>query len=486
LPVAATLVYEPYRLVNLQSKCGYPYQIFSENVEYFHMTLVSLLLCDAHAGPSYIVLGGAFRPLAKSPSAQSATATEAAPEAATEAAPEAATEAAPEASTEAASEAAAEGAVEAAKEAATGAETGAETEAAPEAATGAATEAATRAATAQVPDSTPSAAVESAHTHAVNLVEEEMHVSWDAAGVVQCETKDADDHARKASSKELDSKTLHSKQGSLAAAHGVTAPTAPVDSLHDGKLNDNASCAKDSVGAIDSVYIPATAFAGARADWVFKLGHMGLGYYPDAQPADSATACKAYSDWSTNPHNTPPKDCTSCIEVSAAKSDAGVSGTVPKSYASSAECAGKSIKREESSVGQEAEGAAIEAEGHTAAAESEKQGRQEGKAEGAAFGAEMHTATAESEMQGRQEGKAEGAALEADGHTATAESEKQGGPEGKADQAGKECGNGHYWGQALQYLDSSVQVYTVTVAECLLSLHSLLQPAHSAQSALLL
>lgn len=137
-------------------------------------------------------------------------------------------------------------------------------------------------------------------------------------------------------------------------------------------------------------------------------------------------------------------------------------------------------------MGQEAEGAAIEAEGHTAAAESEKQGRQEGKAEGAAFGAEMHTATAESEMQGRQEGKAEGAALEADGHTATAESEKQGGPEGKADQAGKECGNGHYWGQALQYLDSSVQVYTVTIAECLLSLHSLLQHAHSAQSALLL
>jgi len=57
-------------------------------------TLVSLLLCDAHAGPSYIMLGGAFRPLAKSPSMQSAPATEAAPEAATEAAKGAATEAA--------------------------------------------------------------------------------------------------------------------------------------------------------------------------------------------------------------------------------------------------------------------------------------------------------------------------------------------------------------------------------------------------------
>jgi len=310
--------------------------------------------------------------------------------------------------------------------------------------------------------------MDSAHTHAFSHVEEETHVSSDAAGLVQCEAKDADDNARQVGSKKMDSnqaslaaahdaagmvqseakdadddarkassKESDNKHGSLAAAHNVNAPTALVDSLHDGKLNDNPSCAENSTGAIDSVLIPATAFSGARPDCVFKLGHMGLGYYPDAQPADSATACKAYSDWSTNPHNTP-QDCTSCVGVSATTSDAGISGAVPKAHVSSAEYIGKSINREESSVGQEAEGGASEAQ--------------------------VHTATAESEKQGRQEGKAEGAASEDEGHTATAESEKQGGQEGEADQAGKERDKGHYWGQALQYLDSCVQVCSVSTA----------------------
>lgn len=267
--------------------------------------------------------------------------------------------------------------------------------------------AATEAATAQLADSTPSAAVDRAHTHAFSPVEEETDVGSNAAGMVQCEAKDADDDARKASSKELDS-----KDGSLAAAHNVTAPTLPVDNLHYGKLKDDASYAQKSAGAIDSVYNPATAFSGARPDYVFKLGHMGLAYYPDAQPADSATACTEHTDWSTNPHHPPQKDRTSCVEVSATKSEAGISRTVPESHVSSAECAGKSINRKESSVGQEAEGAANEAKVRTA----------------------------------------------------TAESEKQGGQEGKADQAGKECDNGHYWGQALQYLSSCVQVYTVSIA----------------------
>ncbi|DBA83709.1 TPA: hypothetical protein ACH3X1_006247 [Trebouxia sp. C0004] len=294
-------------------------------------------LCN---GPSYIMHGGAFRPLAKSPSVQSASAPEAA------------------------------------------------------------TDAATEAATAQMAESTPPTAVDGVHTHEFSLVEQETNVSSDAAGMMQREAKDVDDGARKASSKELDS-----KQGSLAA-RDITAPTAPVDSLHDGKLNRNASCAQNSIGAIDSVFTPATAFSGARADCVFKLGHMGLGYYPDAQPADSATACTGYTDWFTNPHNHPQKRCTSCVGIPARQSDAGSSETVPKSHVNSAECAGKSINREESSLGQEAKRAAFE-------------------------------------------GKV---------HTATAELDKQGGQGGKADQAGKECDKGHYWGQALQYLDSCVQV----------------------------
>jgi len=233
---------------------------------------------------------------------------------------------------------------------------------------------------------------------------------------VQCEAKDVKDDARKVSSKDLDS-----KHGGLAASHDVTVPTALVDSLHDGELSGNASCAQNNNGAINSVFIPATAFSGARPDCVFKLGHMGLGYYPDSQPADSATACKAYADWSTNPHNPPQNDCTPCAEISAAVSDAEVSGTVPKSHVSSAECAGEMFKREESSEGQKAEGAAVEAEVHTA----------------------------------------------------TAELKKQGGHEGKADQAGEEYDNGHYWGQALQYLDSCVQVRTVSVAavSCSVCIH---------------
>ena len=325
---------------------------------------MSLLFYDASAGPSYIILGGAFRPLAKSPSEHSASAPEAAAEAAT----------------------------------------------------AAATEAATEAATAQLADSTPSAAVDAAHTHVFSLVEKETNVSSDAAGMVQFEAKDADHDAREASSKELDS-----KHGGLAAAHNINAPTDPVASLHDGKLNGNASCAQNSAGASASVYTPATAFSGTRAGCVFKLGHMGLGYYPDAQPADSATACKGCTDWSTNPHNPPQNDCTSCVEISATKSDAGIPGTAPNSYVSSAEYAGKSIRRKGSSVRQAAEGAAFEAEVHTAAAELEKQG----------------------------------------------------GQEGKADQAGKECDKGHYWGQALQYLDSCVQVYTASIAavSCSVSIH---------------
>ncbi len=328
------------------------------------------------------MLGGAFGPREKSSSMQSTAATEAATEAASEAAIEAVLEAATEAATQAATE-------------------------------GAATEAATEAATAQLADSTqladltPSAAVESAHTYALSLAEEEANVRSDAAGMVKCEARDANDDARNVGSKELDN-----KQGSLAAVLDVTAPNAPVDSVCDSKLNGNASCAQKSAGAIDSVFIPATAFSKARPDCVFKLGHMGLGYYPDAQPADSATACKAYSDWSTNPHDPPQKDCTSCVGVSARQSDAGISGTVPKSHVSSAECAGKSINREERSMEHEAEGAAFEAKVHTA----------------------------------------------------TAELERQTGQEGKADQNGKECDKGHYWGQALQYLDSCIQVVTISVA----------------------
>ena len=310
------------------------------------------------------MLGGALRPLAMSPSMHSATATEAATEAATE---------------------------------------GAATEAATQ---GAATEAAAGAATAQLADSTPSAAVGSAHTHALSLVEEETNLNADP-GMVQCEAKDANDLTGKVGSKELDN-----KHGSLVAAHDVNAPIGHVDSVHDGKLNDNASCAQKGVGAIDSMYVPATAFSGARPNWVFKLGRMGLGYYPDAQPADSATACKGYTAWSTNPHNPPQNDCTSWVQLSAGLSDAGISGTVPKSHVSSAECAGKRFNREESSAGQEGGGAAFEAQVHTATAESEKQGRQEGK----------------------------------------------------ADQAGKEHDKGHYWGQALQYLDSCVQVETISLA----------------------
>ncbi len=178
------------------------------------------------AGPSYIMLGGAFRPLAKSPSEHSASAPEAATAAATEAA------------------------------------------------TAAATEAATAAATAQLADPTPSAAVDAAHTHVFSLVEAETNVSSDAAGMVQFEAKDADHDAREASSKELDS-----KHGGLAAAHNINAPTDPVASLHGGKLNGNASCAQNSAGASDSVYTPATAFSGTRADCVQARSH-GPGLLP--------------------------------------------------------------------------------------------------------------------------------------------------------------------------------------------------------------
>ena len=213
--------------------------------------------------------------------------------------------------------------------------------------------------------------------------------------------------------KQLGHQRVDSKHDSLAACHRAAAVAEGTNNIGDSYLSSGSSTSAELSDSTPHIaFLPPTAFAGAKADFVFKLGHMGLGYYPDRLFAQSAPACKACS---TIPIAIPLKPCSSCAKACVASAD---------SAASAADC---------TSVAQES-------------AESAKKGE-----------------AGEIDVEHPDQA---GRPAPADHVGKTGEEARPGGT------ADVHCDHGHYWGQALQYLDRSVQVCTIYTAS---ASHALVQ-----------
>lgn len=73
-----------------------------------------------------------------------------------------------------------------------------------------------------------------------------------------------------------------------AAPDALTAATVPEDEmLGVGSGGSTSACAPPAAAseAIPAGFVPAAAFAGARAGLIFRTGPGGTGYYPDFPPA---------------------------------------------------------------------------------------------------------------------------------------------------------------------------------------------------------
>lgn len=198
--------------------------------------------------------------------------------------------------------------------------------------------------------------------------------------------------------------TVDSKHDSFAACHRAAALADGTNNIGDGHRSSGSSTSTELSHSTPHIeFLPSPAFAGAKADFVFKLGHMGLGYYPDRLFAQSATACKACS---TVANGTPLKPCSSCANACVASANSAASAADSTSAAQSAE------EAKEGEAG----------ETHV-----------------------EHPDQAERPAPADDVGK-------------TGEEAR---PEGTAD---VHCDHGHYWGQALQYLDRAVQVCTTCTA----------------------
>ena len=203
---------------------------------------------------------------------------------------------------------------------------------------------------------------------------------------------------------QLGHQRVDSKHDSLAACHKAAAVADGTNNIGDSHVSSGSSTSAELSDSTPHIaFLPSTAFAGAKAGFAFKLGHMGLGYYPDRVFAQSATACKACSIVA---NGIPLKPCSPCAIACVASADSAASAADSTSAAQSAE------EAKEGEAG----------ETHV-----------------------EHPDQAERPAPADDVGK-------------TGEEAR---PEGTAD---VHCDHGHYWGQALQYLDRAVQVCTTCTA----------------------
>lgn len=172
-------------------------------------------------------------------------------------------------------------------------------------------------------------------------------------------------------------------------------------SMCTAQVPSATNCGSDSDDSSSSVsFFPAKVCTGAKAGLVFKLGHMGLGYYPDTLSAKLAAASKAgAAALAENAYDSPQNSVRYPAKVAATV-------TVPDMGKAADHAAIPDMK--ENGVKEETTSWTLEAAGKEAEASSERLGS-------------------------GQKGDAQAA-------------------ESKSDSGG------HYWGQALQYLDRSIQV----------------------------
>ena len=177
--------------------------------------------------------------------------------------------------------------------------------------------------------------------------------------------------------------------------------------------------AQDSVeGDSSAAFVPATAFTGAKNGLVFKLGHMGLGYYPDTPHADLSIACKAQSALiePTDSNSSSAQDISPSVQVAAP--------VVPDT----------------SSV-------------DYVLGEGERAGVDVLKGEIGPAAGEQEAAQNRNLVLSHEE------EMPVEGWAAEATADEEGESEGKGRAGGEDTSQaGHYWGQALQYLDCTVQV----------------------------
>ena len=191
------------------------------------------------------------------------------------------------------------------------------------------------------------------------------------------------------------------------------------------RIAERGDCTVDSAqgsveGDSSAAFLPATAFTGAKNGLVFKLGHMGLGYYPDTPHADLSIACKAQSALiePTDSNSSSAQDSSPSVKVAIPV----VPDTSSVDYVfGEGERAGVDVLKEEIGPAAREQGAALQRNIVQSHEEEMPVRRSESKA----------TADEEGETESEGEGRAGGE---------------------DTSQAG------HYWGQALQYLDHTVQV----------------------------
>ena len=181
---------------------------------------------------------------------------------------------------------------------------------------------------------------------------------------------------------------------------------------------------------------PADTFAGARPGFVFKLGLEGLGYYPDRAP--SALPAEPAEPAGDASHAEPAEG------ASHAEPAEGASHAEPAEDASHAEPAEPAVPAEGASHAERAE----PAEGASHAEPAEGASRAE---------AAMPSKSVQGKLTDSKEGNQSRTSP-----TAQPVFTSVGGA-GSEEMGGSDTGGSwqHYWGQALQYLDCSVQVLRV-------------------------
>ena len=169
-------------------------------------------------------------------------------------------------------------------------------------------------------------------------------------------------------------------------------------------------------GGTPAAFIAAAAFSGAKTGMLFHMGDQGLGYYPDASLAEAQLRSKA-----SRPGKEPNGVC-SHADVDPQTTDSSVAASTD-SVASPTDGVSAGLSSNTSNV----EGAILPSA--TVMASKQKQ-VEELRTDAADEGGVLP------ETHGQLKGQGLGEETEVGGGKAT----------------------GHYWGQALQYLDRSVQV----------------------------
>ncbi|KAL3131069.1 hypothetical protein ABBQ38_000384 [Trebouxia sp. C0009 RCD-2024] len=210
-------------------------------------------------------------------------------------------------------------------------------------------------------------------------------------------------------------KSLH--QASIEASGDAVTEAVPVAGSTEmaSSLASQAPHCIIAGGGSPAAFIAAAAFTGAKTGMLYQMGDEGLGYYADVSSAEVEPSCKAPSVGKE------PNGFCSQADVHPQTTDSShaVSAASTAAWADS-------VSDGLSSKAPNAEGVMLPS---AAVMQSVQQKVEEVRSDGAAWGTKLV--------------ETDGGQVKGDGFG------REAGGEGKA---------GHYWGQALQYLDRSVQV----------------------------